>query len=547
MSKTIIPEMVRERLEAAYYTLDIPTEVERHTSTRLHSVTRGKQYGGACPYPDCIVDTDGFMVWPVLTPRGKHYHCRGCKRSGDILKLIQDIRGLGFSDACKELGIPNPYLDDDSASILQNSQVRRRVQKAEQWQLDELAYLNNVYPRAKLALQRDRARAYLSERAIPFDLAEAQGLGYIPALSEVSHPTPELERFRRWCNRIIFPILTPKGEIGYCGRSLFLWEPGMDEDEHKRRIDAYNLQMKEQHGNKAIWHQMPRWKYTYQQGFFNWQAVKEFDTLVFVEGAFDALACMASGIMNVIPIGTTGLDANILPINVCSAIMGLDIDGPGRKAAKQLATSLRRKGIDVEVCISGDGKDWSAAYRLHGAKGLAPLVGAIDNGLVCGRCGISNSLSSETFQDHDGKLLCSHCISSSLVEESKNFLVDLVTDEGLCSTCLDLDPPRETPTSYDLGDFMYCEEHHPQRQALIAFTGALIAHCPDLQVREVYHVSQRAEVERRILEEHREREMDEARRLQDEIKTRIRQANEARRRIATMRHASNSQAQCTLI
>lgn len=546
MSKTAItPDAVRERLEAAYCMLDIPTEVERHTSTRLHSVTRGKQYGGACPFEDCSVDTDGFMVWPVLTPRGKHYHCRGCKRSGDILKLVQSIKGLGFSDACKELGIPNPYLDGDSGSILPNSQVKRRVQKAEQWQLDELAYLNNVYPRAKLALHRDRARAYLAERAIPFELAKGQELGYIPALSEVEHVTPELKRFQRWCDRIIFPILTPKGERGYCGRSLFLWEPGMDEDEHKKQIDNYNLKMKEQYGDKAIWYQIPRWKYTYQQGFFNWQAAKEFDTLGFVEGAFDALACMASGIVNVVPIGTTGLDVDILPINVCRAIMGLDIDGPGRKAAKQLATSLRRKGIDVQVCIPVDGKDWSAAYRLNGVQGLAPLAEAIDNRLVCSRCGISNSLSSETFQDHNGKLLCSHCIPSFQTDESKNFLADLGSGDGVCSVCLDLD--RETPTRYELDDFMYCEEHHPQRQALIAFTDTLGSQCPDLQVREVYHVSQKTKVKRQTLEECRRHERDEARRLQDEIKTQIRHANEARQRITAQRLATSDQAQQALI
>lgn len=372
MNKVVTPEMVRERLEAAYYTLDIPAEVERLTGIRLHLVSRtGKQYSGACPFPDCLVDTDGFSVWPMLTTRGRHYYCRGCRRSGDILKLVQDIKSLSFSDACRELGIPNPYLDGDSTGI--PSARKRHMPKSEKWQLDELAYLTNIYERAKLALQRDRARAYLAERTIPFELAEGNGLGYIPALSEVSHVTPQIERFRRWCDRIIFPILTPKGEIGFCGRSLFLWEPGIDEDEHKRRIDAYNHQMEEQHGDKARWYQMPRWKYTYQQGFFNWQAVNEFDTLVFVEGGFDALACMASGISNAIPIGTTGLDAGLLPLSVSNVIMGLDIDGAGCKATKQLATSLRRKGIDVEVCTPTNSKDWSSAYRLHGGQGLAPL------------------------------------------------------------------------------------------------------------------------------------------------------------------------------
>ncbi len=168
MKTMVTPDVVRERLEAAFYTLDIPAEVERHTSTRLHSITRGKQYGGACPFPDCLVDTDGFMVWPVLTPRGKHYYCRGCKRSGDILKLVQDIKGLGFSDACQALGIPNPYFDNESGPIHSKPLAKRRIPEASKRQLEELAYLTNVYQRSKVALRRDRARAYLAERTIPF-------------------------------------------------------------------------------------------------------------------------------------------------------------------------------------------------------------------------------------------------------------------------------------------------------------------------------------------------------------------------------------------
>jgi DNA primase len=162
---------------------------------------------------------------------------------------------------------------------------------------------------------------------------------------------------------------------------------------------------------------MPRWKYTYQQGFFNWQAVKEFDTLVFIEGGFDALACMAGGILNAIPIGTTGLDVGLLPINVGGAIMGLDIDGPGRKAAKRLATGLRRKGIDVEACVPADAKDWSAAFRIHGVQGLVPLVKAIER-YVAGGC--------------------------------------------VCGVCLDLG--KDTPAPYEVDGLMYCAEH---RQPLV--------------------------------------------------------------------------------
>jgi hypothetical protein len=371
MNTVVSYDVVKKRLEASFCTLDIASEIERHTGIRLSCPDSKKQYNGACPYPGCSADTNGFVVWPELTEKGCHYHCRRCGKAGHILNLVIDMKNLKFGDACKELGIPNPYKEEGNETY--KSFVKRGPQ-VEQWQLDELQYLTSIYPRAKLALQRERAKAYLAERGIPLELAVEHGLGYFPALSEVSRVTSELERFRRWCDRLIFPLQTPKGEIGYCGRSLFLWEIGMDEDEHKRRIDAYNLQMQELHGEKAIWHQMPRWKYTYQQGFFNWQAIQEATCPIFVEGPFDVLACLASGIEGAISIGTTGVDASVLPANVYSAIIGLDIDGPGRKAAKQLAKEFRRKGIDVQICTPVDGKDWSAAYRIHGAQGLESLT-----------------------------------------------------------------------------------------------------------------------------------------------------------------------------
>jgi hypothetical protein len=176
--------------------------------------------------------------------------------------------------------------------------------------------------------------------------------------------------------------------------------------------------------------------------------------------------------------------------------MGLDIDGSGRKAAKQLATSLRRKGIDVQICIPADGKDWSAAYRLHGAQSLAPLREVMASRLVCDRCGV---ISSADMQIHGDKPLCSHCVAFIMplsVEADRNA-------PCFCGSCLDLD--KEIPAPYEYEDFMYCAEHHLSRRLLIASANVFIAQCPDLglQVREVYHVSQRAEIGQRALEEYR--------------------------------------------
>jgi hypothetical protein len=66
-------------MELNFSYVDVVGAVELYTSTRLRPASRtGKQWVGACPYDDCLVDDDGFVVWPDLTTRGRHYYCRGC-------------------------------------------------------------------------------------------------------------------------------------------------------------------------------------------------------------------------------------------------------------------------------------------------------------------------------------------------------------------------------------------------------------------------------------------------------------------------------------
>ena len=371
MNKTIIDrETIRERLEASYDTLDIPAEVERHIGIGLRQLDSRHQFDGACPYPNCTADGYGFVVWSQLTPRGNHYHCRQCKRAGDIIKLIQDIKGIGFSDACDELGIPNPY-QEDYHNHTRPRPKKQRTSEVAKWLLNELQELTIFYPRTKQALQCERARAYLAERAIPFEVAERLGLGYIPAREGFQH---------RWSDRIIFPVETLDGEIGYCGRALFLWQPGMNEDEHKAKLIAYNQEMREKHSDMASRYQVPRYLYTYKEAYFNLSAIKRFDNLTFVEGPFDVLACLASGVSNAVAMGTTGIDARVLPKRVCSVTMGLDADMLGSALAMRLVKSLKRNGIDVAVCAPPDGaKDWSAAYRLYGVQGLASLIKTVED------------------------------------------------------------------------------------------------------------------------------------------------------------------------
>jgi len=335
--------------------LDIPAEVERHTSTRLHPTSRsGKQFSGACPYDDCSVDTDGFTVWRELTNRGRHYYCRGCQRSGDIVKLLQDIRGYSFRQACEVLGITSTYSPGTSIHTPPKTPKTHAPSQ-------DCLILRELYPRARLALNQPRARAYLAQRGIPFDLACELGLAYIPPFDLTTDARRTLDD---WQDRIIFPLTSRHGQ-GFTGRALACWEPGMDENEHKQLLDE---------------HKILRYKATYPAGYFHALVLETCDHVTFVEGAFDASALIAGGISDALATCGTSLDVAAIPVRICDATLAYDGDEKGQEAAEQVRKALRCVGITPRVCTPPQdelGKDWSERYRLHGRAGIAALIAVL--------------------------------------------------------------------------------------------------------------------------------------------------------------------------
>ena len=138
--------------------------------------------------------------------------------------------------------------------------------QAEEWQVRELAALNKIYDTASSALRHIRCYAYLAQRGLGSDealaLLECLGVGYIPPSEEWKKPPPV--ELKKWCDRVIFPFTTRQGERGYIGRTLILWTPGMDENEHKRLVNEYDTKMEEEYGKNASRYQIRRWRKTYR-------------------------------------------------------------------------------------------------------------------------------------------------------------------------------------------------------------------------------------------------------------------------------------------
>src|SRR5713226_3479377 len=234
---------------------------------------------------DCMGDGKGALMLTITTQRGKaieivlqtelrdpldagahvraycHLHGSDHQRSLSIDKAT----GWGhcFNATCQATVLVaewNPTLanrliethplgcsaahSSSSTSIQQRSPlkapavVRQFARLPPAWQQEEVATLLSLEEQLRVALAHaPRAQAYLEERKIPLELAFATGVGYLPpTMLDVPADTKQKGYVQRWAERLIFPLASPAGK-GYIGRSLWRWQPGMDENVHKTLLE----------------------------------------------------------------------------------------------------------------------------------------------------------------------------------------------------------------------------------------------------------------------------------------------------------------------
>ncbi|HLX59510.1 MAG TPA: toprim domain-containing protein, partial [Ktedonobacteraceae bacterium] len=237
-----------------------------------------------------------------------------------------------------------------------------------QWQQDELHALHALDERMRLALvQSQRARMYLRERGIPLQAALATGVGYLPS-ALLNGPEMRKQRglLRRWTDRMLFPLSSPDG-TGYIGRSLWHWQPGMNETIHKTLL--------ERPGSPR------RWIKTSPAGWFGVDLEQFPQTIILVEGAFDRLTLLAAGFQaaDIIALVGTAVQVDWLPAQVKTVVLALDGDEGGKEASSRLADQLAQVGLRVQVCpLVQDawGKDWNERWQRMGRRSVASVFEA---------------------------------------------------------------------------------------------------------------------------------------------------------------------------
>jgi len=339
-----------------------------------HVVLRksGASHTGLCPFHS--ERTPSFNV----NEQKQLYHCYGCKKGGDLVSFVQEMHGLSFVEAIEELAerarIPLPgewsgaQSSDDPKVAAARAAAREKLETSYRLNMFSLVYFQQqlgVTEHAKKYLAGrgvdaaliknfyigaapvswDALAAHMSARKAPMELAVELGL-IRPSQKNLKQGSGYFDIFR---NRVIFPIIDNRRKVvGFGGRTLPLEKgmPDVGSDGPPYLNSSDTPVFKKQ---KILF------------GLFQAQKhIRAADSVIIVEGYFDAIALAGSGFGNVVATCGTALTPDHLQIlrRLCSKVIILfDGDRAGVEATERAMVTGLGQGMVVYGASMPEGLD----------------------------------------------------------------------------------------------------------------------------------------------------------------------------------------------
>ena len=281
----------------------------------------GANYAACCPFHN--EKSPSFTV----SPTKQFYHCFGCGAHGTAISFVMEYQGLGFVDAVKDLasraGMTVPESEGRGFRDEKPGQTRTLIEvmaRAAQYYKDQLK-------------KSPRAIDYCKRRGLTGEIAARYGMGYAPDgwqnLQEIfaDYNADELKaaglvienesgrRYDRFRDRLMIPIINPKGEIiAFGGRIIDQGEP--------KYLNSPETPLFEK-GRELFGLPQAR------------QALRETDTAIVTEGYMDVIALAQNGVGNAVATlgtATTATHVSKLLRQVDRVVFCFDGDNAGRKA-----------------------------------------------------------------------------------------------------------------------------------------------------------------------------------------------------------------------
>ncbi len=349
---------------------------------------QGTRFVGLCPYPDHSEKTPSFTVH---TERN-FYHCFGCDKGGDAIKLVMDLKAFSFVDAVSYLaersGVDLEFEGGGNPEAARKRNLRRRaIHRA-------LAAAAVYYHKCLLKSQSpeaEHARRYLKGRSLKISTIEEFRLGYAPprgggglvrAASKLGIDRGILEAAgllsgrgrERFSGRITFPISDRRGRIvGFGARALG--------DEHPKYLNSPETEI---FNKRDLLYGFPQVAET----------MRKERAAIIVEGYTDVLMLYQSGIKNAVAtLGTATTPSHLRTLSgyADKIYVLFDPDTAGEKALERADATVReleRAGdpdtvatitklkLDLRVLrLTEDPADWLLEHRPEEFKEM--LSGAV--------------------------------------------------------------------------------------------------------------------------------------------------------------------------
>lgn len=317
---------------------------------------QGTRFVGLCPYPDHSEKTPSFTVH---TERN-FYHCFGCQRGGDAIKLVSELKSFSFVDAVSYLaersGVELQFEGGANPEAARERNLRRRtIHRA---LAAATAYYHKYLLRSR-SPEADNARSYLKSRSIEFSTIEEFRLGYAPprgvsgfvgAAAKLGFGREILDAAgllssrggERFAGRITFPISDRRGRIvGFGARALG--------EDHPKYLNSPETEI---FNKRDLLYGFPQVS----------EGIRKERAALIVEGYTDVLMLYQSGIKNAVAtLGTATTPAHLRTLSgYADRIYVLfDPDAAGERAIERAAATAAELKLDLRVLrLPEDPADW---------------------------------------------------------------------------------------------------------------------------------------------------------------------------------------------
>jgi len=338
----------------------------------------GGNLKGLCPFHD--EKSPSLSV----SPSKGLFHCFGCGVGGDVIRFVERVENLSFTEAAERLaagvGIQLRYLDDGRSGPARQPGQRARLIEAHKI---AAAFYAEQLPTPEAVAARD----FLVERGFDDEVAGRYGCGYAPSgwdaltrhllarkftpaeliaggLSRQSSRGSLIDRFHR---RLLWPIRDVSGDVvGFGARRLFDDDP----------IEAKYLNTPETPIYKKS-------QLLYGVDLAKREIARQHRAVV-VEGYTDVMACHLSGVTTAVASCGTSFGSEHISVLrrllmdsdafTGEVIFTFDGDAAGMKAAERAFTDDQKFMAQTFVAVEPNGLDPCELRQKAGDTAVSDLV-----------------------------------------------------------------------------------------------------------------------------------------------------------------------------